>query len=200
MRPYHPETNPFSTRYVKPGALPFVFPEGTTISTLADRFLAAHLRGAIVGPHGSGKSTLLMALVSELKTRNIDTTLISLHDGERHLPPHTAAPENGVLAIDGYEQLSCFTRWRINARAARQRSGLLVTSHRPIGIAVLFETKPSVEIAAALVNRLTRNNARTFTWDDIAESFAKSSGNIRETLFDLYDRYDQKKSIEPVAV
>ena len=54
--------NPFATRHVRPGAIPFHFPAETSAAQLVARLRELNWRGAIVGPHGSGKSTLLVAL------------------------------------------------------------------------------------------------------------------------------------------
>ncbi len=56
------QSNPFSTRFVRPGALAYRFPPGESAATLVERLAASGWRGQIVGPHGSGKSTLVAAL------------------------------------------------------------------------------------------------------------------------------------------
>ena len=59
--------NPFSTRYTRPGAIPFRFPPGTSADGLVEQLRRQQWRGAIVGPHGSGKSSLVAALVPPLR-------------------------------------------------------------------------------------------------------------------------------------
>lgn len=62
-----PVSNPFSTRFIRPGATTYRFPTGVSAHTLADQFFRQHLgRAAIVGPHGSGKTSLLYALAPYL--------------------------------------------------------------------------------------------------------------------------------------
>jgi hypothetical protein len=62
-----PASNPFSTRFIRPGATTYRFPSGVSAATLAEEFLAQHEgRAAIVGPHGSGKTSLLYALAPYL--------------------------------------------------------------------------------------------------------------------------------------
>lgn len=57
-------SNPFATRYVAPGALPWIPPLQQSLPELAIRFQQElGRRAAIIGPHGSGKSTLLTQLV-----------------------------------------------------------------------------------------------------------------------------------------
>lgn len=60
-------SNPFSTRFIRPGAVTYHFPEGISAVGLTQQFLQQHLgRAAIVGPHGSGKTSLLYALSPHL--------------------------------------------------------------------------------------------------------------------------------------
>ena len=58
--------NPFSTRRISPGAIPYVLPPGENAYALVDRLRQAGWWGEIVGPHGSGKSTLLATLADAL--------------------------------------------------------------------------------------------------------------------------------------
>lgn len=52
--------NPFSSRYIRPGAIPYLSVTGESPRGMAERFLGMPARRAlIVGPHGTGKSTLL---------------------------------------------------------------------------------------------------------------------------------------------
>src|SRR5437016_5663581 len=79
-------TNPFSTRFVRPGALPFRFSAGQTAASLVARLHELHWRAQIVGPHGTGKSTLLAALLPEIEAAGQQVRAIALHDGQRSLP------------------------------------------------------------------------------------------------------------------
>jgi hypothetical protein len=68
--------NPFATRYVHPGAIPWLVPttdqgpqpaDARFFARLVDRFEnECQRRAAIVGPHGTGKSTLLEHLIPRL--------------------------------------------------------------------------------------------------------------------------------------
>jgi hypothetical protein len=81
-----PGENPFCTRRIRPGALPFLFSPGIDLETLLVRLQTNGNRGEIVGPHGSGKSTLLAAMIPALQAAGWQTQLIELHDGQRRLP------------------------------------------------------------------------------------------------------------------
>ena len=64
-----PRSNPFSTRFTRPGAIPFLFEEPLTAEFIIHRFNANNWLAQIVGPHGSGKTTLVRGLEPELRTR-----------------------------------------------------------------------------------------------------------------------------------
>ena len=136
--------NPFCTRRVRPGAIPFLFPPDQTAEALIERLQTAGWRGEIVGPHGSGKSTLLASLISVLERVGRRTVLVELHDGQRRLPPELWSDARletpAVLVIDGYEQLSRFSRFRLRWFCHRRGVGLLITTHQPMGLPTLCQT------------------------------------------------------------
>ena len=109
--------NPFSASRVRPGAVPFLFPARENAAALVARLKQAGWRGQIVGPHGSGKSSLLAALRSELEVQGLTTLLITLHDGERRLPvdlrKSLSIGAGAIVMVDGYEQLSWWSRWKL---------------------------------------------------------------------------------------
>src|SRR5690349_19179309 len=85
-----PESNPFSTRWTWPGAVPFLFPVGVTVESLVAKLPASHWRGQIIGPHGTGKSTLLATLLPAIEQAGRSPELIVLRDGQRRLPINLA--------------------------------------------------------------------------------------------------------------
>ena len=80
------EENPFCTRRIRPGAIPYYFPQGKSVETLVDKLEANGWDGQIVGPHGSGKSTLLAAMLPEIARRGKRLVHLELQDGVRELP------------------------------------------------------------------------------------------------------------------
>ena len=60
-------SNPFSTRYIRPGAIVYQFAEGDSAAAMIDRLTACGGRAQIIGPHGSGKSTLVATLIESLR-------------------------------------------------------------------------------------------------------------------------------------
>jgi hypothetical protein len=190
-------TNPFATRFVKPGALAFEFALGESTAKLVTRLAASGWRGAIVGPHGSGKSTLLAALLAELQAQGHGILIYRLHDGQRRLSPSPAreAARLGanLLSIDGYEQLSTLARWRLAWLCRGRRLGLLVTSHQPTSLPTLYCTKPTPELVNNLVARLLGGELSP-EWREAAErSFVERHGDVREVLFELYDLYELQR-------
>ena len=62
-----PVSNPFSTRFTRPGEIPYQFADSAGLETLVDRFGHNRWVGQIVGPHGCGKTTLCHLLARELE-------------------------------------------------------------------------------------------------------------------------------------
>jgi hypothetical protein len=187
-------SNPFSTRFIRPGAIPFIFPDGQSAALLVDRLRDFQWRAQLIGPHGSGKSTLLAALIPALESVGREVLAIDLHQGQRRLPNLAAGTLSAatLLVIDGYEQLSWWSRRRVKGLCRRTGAGLLVTAHTDLGLPTLYSTEPSQTLAQAVVARLLAGGDRRITSDDISTAFAASGGNIRETLFRLYDIYHQR--------
>ena len=191
-----PDSNPFSTRFVRPAANEFLFDDEDSVELIVDRLEAGGRSGQIVGPHGTGKSTLLHALREELTARGRQIALYELHDGQRRLP--TAAGEidlwneNTVVIADGYEQLSWWSRRSLKAACRRALCGLLVTSHEDVGLTPLYQTLPDESIAQQIVSRLMQGHPPVISADDVTEHFAYCRDNIREMLFELYDLYEER--------
>jgi len=188
--------NPFSTRFTRPGAIPYCFADGDSAASPIERLQAAGWWGEIVGPHGSGKSTLVAALVRELERAGRQVVLVTLRDGQRALGVDLRRTvSSGIptqIIVDGYEQLSRWSRWRLKRQCRRHGWGLLVTSHEPAGLATVAGTAPSLELAQALVAQLTAGSASPITPADVAAAYAAHRGNLREMLFGLYDLHDAR--------
>lgn len=148
----YPDHNPFSVRFVQPGAVPFLFDRewinrlrekesaafhryyieaiagGQEISTwigcsfLADRFRAVSLRAQIIGPHGSGKSTLMESLRPVLEDRGFLVFSWSLHDRQRYLPGEFW--ENlKIFLRDMTEEESRAERWNADETSRENATG-----------------------------------------------------------------------------
>lgn len=189
--------NPFSTCCVRPGAIPYRFPPGEDVDGLVRRLRANGWRGQIVGPHGTGKSALLATLLAAIEQSGCRTHVVRLHDGQRRLtvpPSRIAGLEPGMLfVVDGYEQLSCWNRFRLRRFCRRRKLGLLVTAHGPVGLPDLFRTSTNVELVRQLVDHLAAVQSSFVSTTELEERFAAQRGNVRELLFDLYDLYEQRR-------
>ncbi len=186
-------SNPFVSRRIRPGAIPYFFSDGQDLRGLIEKFHSAADQGEIVGPHGSGKSTLLAALLNLLREER-EVVHVELHDGERRLPirleKNAASRIPTTLAVDGYEQLSRWSRFRTMRFCRKAGWGLLVTSHSPIGLPELFRTETDDATAQKIVTELLREGTVKIPPTVVSESLARRRGDMREALFDLYDYYE----------
>ena len=191
--------NPFSTRYTRPGAMPFQFAPGPKEKQLIERLWDTGLWGQIVGPHGSGKSTLLHLLARRASSVGMRWVPFDLHDRQRRMPrgwrPQVwKAFERGratLVVVDGYEQLSPFARWRLKRTCRHHKWGLLVTAHSDVGFPHLYRTLTHIDLAQALVAMLLPESDSPISSRLVAEVFRRHEGNLRAVFADLYDHYEK---------
>jgi hypothetical protein len=197
----HPEgeANPFATRRVRPGAIPYFFPGAEDATRVVERLRDHGWWGQIVGPHGSGKSTLLATLLPELRRAGRAPLLVALHDGRRRLLPDTRAALKAlpggaaVVLLDGYEQLSRWSRFGLRHYCRRHGQGLLVTAHQSVGFPELFQSRVTPETARKVVDHLLPDAKGVVAAVDVAARLAARAGNLREVLFELYDLYERQR-------
>lgn len=187
--------NPFATRHTRPGTLVprDAFGAVLDVPTLAVRALTLGV-AAIVGPHGAGKTNLLSALARHLAAagRVVETKRVrAARDGFHVLDGVRRARPGAILCVDGWEALgpawAALLRWA----ATRRRVGLIVTSHRSAGLPTLARCTTSPILLARLVADLP-DHGGLIDAADIAEAFAARRGDVREALFDLYDRFERR--------
>lgn len=193
-----PDSNPFSTRFTRPGAMRFQFEQGESCRQLLEQLAAHGWRGEIVGPHGSGKSTLVEHLLPELASAGRLVVRHSLRRGQRRLersdPPPAEWNCHTQLVVDGCEQLSWWNRWRLWRHCRRSGAGLLVTTHRPLGLPTLRTMRPSATLVRRLARQLWPEHDRLITDREIDLCFEQQERNVRETLYALYDLYELRTS------
>lgn len=191
----HPDHNPFATRHIRPDASLFVFPGETTARHLVAQLAQHRWYGQIIGPHGTGKSTLLQTLAPEWRAAGRDVVYFTQRQGETRLREPAADPwtANTLVVVDGYEQLGWRARRRLGFRCCRQRSGLLVTAHSSVGLPTLWETRPSLALAQSVAARLLSGHPPLISAADVREAFERHAGNLRETLFHLYDLFEWRR-------
>ena len=192
MRLY--EENPFCSRRIRPGAIPFYFPQGKSTETLIERLESNGWNGQIIGPHGSGKSTLLAAMLPEIAKHGKRIVHLELQDGVRELPllseEYELMDENTLVAIDGYEQLSYWAKRRLKNRSRQQGFGTLILAHIPYDYPDLYRTASELRVAKRLVAILLRNTIIYIPESVIERQYREYQGNIREMLFSFYDIYE----------
>ena len=191
------ERNPFTTRAVRPGAIAYRFPQGHQASDLIEVLRQNAWRGEIVGPHGSGKSTLVETLIPLLRDAGRVIQQFTLRAGESRLPIagtvlQTWGPETQVV-IDGYEQLGGWTRMLLNRVVSGRSCGLLITTHEPTGLPLLWKTSTCLETVQTVVRDIQNCEPRRVTDHDVELSFHKHEGNVREVFFELHDLYEQRR-------
>jgi hypothetical protein len=189
-------SNPFATRFTRPGAIEFLFPADESADILIARLREHAWQGEIVGPHGAGKSTLVATLIVPLAAAGRNVVHATLHQGETTLPKSldnwrtwNAATQ---VIVDGYEQLTWWPRSKLAWRVRDRGAGLLVTSHAPAGLPTIMLVAPRFEAALQVVRRLVPEET-LITRDDIEHAFRACDGNIREMLFQLYDLYQVRR-------
>ena len=192
------EENPFCSRRIKPGAIPFYFPEGMSNQTLLEILCLNAWCGQIIGPHGSGKSTLLASLLPEVEKCGRRIVHLELQDGVRNLPlsdeDFASMDEKTQLAIDGYEQLSYWVRRKIRRKSEKQKFGVIVLGHEPLEYPDLYQTSRELSTAKLIVSRLLENTIVRIPDSVVEEHFRQNNGNLREMLFSLYDVYEEAYS------
>ena len=192
--------------------MPFLFSSDADAESLVEQLCRNNWWGQIIGPHGSGKSALLASLMPAIEQAGRQTRLIELHDGQRRLPKGwkmvlprpSGLPDNAVettvhqncgrptvFLVDGYEQLSRWNRLRLKWFCRHSGNGLVATAHHSVGLPDLFQPTIDLDLAWRIVQQLQQGRQRQLTREDLAERFHAHEGNLRETLFDLYDLYQR---------
>ena len=168
-----------------------------TTASLVRQLSAERWWGAIVGPHGSGKSSLLAELIPAIRMQGRKTAIFSLRDRQRRIPELKSQSINWdahtLVVVDGFEQLGLMHRWQLLRHCRKQSCGVLITAHRDIrGFKTLLRTNPNLETVLQIVSNLTTGRPQVVHHGDVAKAFHDNDGNVRETLFDLYDLFQRR--------
>jgi hypothetical protein len=193
--------NPFSASRLRPGALEFLFRQGESLEACLARLEQNGGWGQIRRPHGSGKSTLLCALLSRLACTNRHVEHMTLHTFQSRLPVSREEIHSWTsdtqLAIDGFEQLSWWARWRVQRLCRRCGCGLLVTAHQDVGLPDVYVTEPTLELAQRVAARLMEGWPTLIGPQDVERCFLERRGDLRETFFTLYDVFLERSASHP---
>lgn len=195
----NPPPNPFSTRFIRPDAFPFIFPPGYDAESLVARLEQNNWWGEIIAPHGSGKSTLLHALKKQLTAarRLVDLYSLSAEKpvvdwGQQNPKPWTSKTQ---VIVDGYEQLSWWNAMRLQRMVKKAGAGLLVTAHKRGRLPPLVDLTPTIHTAQAIVDHLLSGDRTIISESDVKDAYEGNHGNLREMLFRLYDVYEIRSRI-----
>ncbi len=199
----HSKPNPFSTRFVRPGAIVYQRHDGRSLNDLVDDFFDRHHgRASIIGPHGSGKSTLVAGL-TEFFAERAEVFVYRLSTSDRNFARIWSdrqkwRPRN-VVIVDGYEQFSVWSRWRLNVSVRRARASLLITAHHAFrGFPVLWETSIDEAIAIQLRDNLLEPYPELLSLADVEDAWREARKrfppDLRETLMSLYDGAEVQKA------
>ena len=96
-----------------------------------------------------------------------------------------------LLVIDGYEQLSRFSRALVLSATRLFGNGLLVTSHHTVCLPTLVRTQVDALLARQILDRAlpddTRARERLLDTERLDGLLEKHHGNMRELFMELYD-------------
>lgn len=188
-----PPRNPFATRHTRPGRLVPRDAHGEPLD-LADVLAAAPSAAAIEGRHGAGKTNLLTALAERLAAADRFAGLMrprKLGDGAAVLRAVVRARPGTTLCIDSWECIGFLWAALVRWAARRRRVGLVVTSHRPTGMPTVVRCDTTPILLARLVDELPAHGGLVDA-ADVEDAFRAHGGDIREALYDLYDRFERR--------
>lgn len=187
--------NPFATRHTRPGCLVPRDPAGEPLDVVALAARARRLRtAAIEGPHGAGKTNLLHALARHLAGADLlggTVRVRSRRDGLAVVRAALRARPGTTVCVDGWEALGRAGAVVVRRLAACRRVGLVVTCHRSAGLPALVRCTTTPALLARLVADLPGHGG-LIDASDVREAFAARCGNVREALYDLYDRFERR--------
>lgn len=166
-------------------------PQGPDWAHLMAHLRTLNYRAAIVGPEGSGKTTLLEDLGQRLAAGGwrIRSVSVTEEDGIVRIGPvnRGAFSSLDMVLLDGADLLSRIAWWRFR-RSCRHAGGLIITSHRAGLLPTLLETSTTPQLLHDIVGDLLADAGRDVP-ADLMPLFHEHSGNIRDAIRALYDRY-----------
>jgi len=221
--------NPFSTEFIAPAKVPYLFTTGAARRNpqqvdLHLESLLAKIRetpkGLIVGPHGTGKSTLLHTLLPKLQQsfprvafhqlsrdprRSMMQRMIEDRRARKRMINLTSdLPKGALLVIDGLEQLNRPARWRITRIASAKRATILAWTHRKLtGWNLIHETSTSSKMIQTLATDLMEDSPfelRRRITNELKQRAVTPSTNVRDLWFEMYDRVQEANSLQPTEL
>ena len=202
-------TNPFSTRFTRPGAISF---SSDRIDPLRLAGVLSETRKSrsgvfqIVGPHGCGKTTLTVAIAAELAEQGRAARWLTVRGRSKtdpvrfdhYLPRIDSQPRHEIVVIDGIESVNAFQRSCILRQLSKRAWRVVLTTHRPAWrVPILAELQPSRERFHDLCKQLLGDHLadeNKIDWQTMIETaFSNAGGNFRDAFFELYDQFELTK-------
>ena len=125
---------------------------------------------------------MLAALTPYIEHAGRQTAVVALHDRQRRLPldlqndPRLQPP--AVLIVDGYEQLSGWSRLMLKRFCRRRGVGLLVTAHDSVGFSPLYRTVATPQLAVQIVAALLGGRQSPFTPEEVSRQLCRNGTAI----------------------
>ena len=196
--------NPFSTRFVQPGAIPWLATD-TSIDSLLFRLYDVGNRAIICGPHGSGKSTILSHFASVAQRKGLKVHCLRIRswiDAIRVMRVFaTINPKQSLVSIDSWELLGFFG-WFLCQFADFRGLRVVVTVHEkpwwnnwPVLLHMKADNKTFCLLVDELMTKYAGSKTVKFSGAMLKDIFQRHSGNLREGFFELYDHYERQSRI-----
>ena len=186
--------NPFASEHVRPGMVDFDDDSRNedVVQSLFDDFERARFRGQILGRHGAGKTTLLVHLAHEAVRRGHPVELWHRRTRER-LTPDDGPPKRVIYAIDSFDRRWPWTQLRTRSGRRLTRGGLLVTTHRRIGLPTLHTRNVTPKQAIRIARQLLGDRVMELPSESaMAAMLETAHGNFRIVLRQLYDGWERQ--------
>lgn len=191
--------NPFRTRSIRPGRIPPLDGVGRAleVTDLLDELEALGGSAALVGPHGSGKTTLLWHAAAALAARGHRVERVRLSDPRGFVSLLAAVIRGaggGIACVDSWERLGWPWADLVCGFAHACGTRLVVTAHRPGRLPTLWTCRTSPALLKSIVARLPNGGwgVSPAREREIEDAFRQSGGDVRESLFLLYDRFEER--------
>jgi len=168
-------------------------PQAATWPAILHRLESLRYRAAVVGPHGSGKTTFMEELAARLLQTGRQPCLLRINEDNRRYTLPDVTPRT-IILFDGADHLP-WLQWRKLKSRTQNAAGLIITSHRHDMLPTLLETTTTPDLLRDLVSELSSDVSP----DLIDDLFNRHRGNLRDALFNLYDRFASQSSPTPAA-
>ena len=197
--------NPFSTRFIRPGAIPWLSTDAS-LNSLLLRLCSVDNRALICGPHGSGKSTILSHLVSTAQRQGLNVHYLRISSWLDVIGVirvfATIRPKKSLVAIDSWELLG-FLGWFLCQLADFRGVGVILTVHEipwwnrwPVLLHMEADAKTFQQLVHKLMTKSSRSGNIKFSRAMLHDVLQRNSGNFRESFFELYDHYERQSRLK----